>query len=63
MMNGYLHGLKNAWNNKALQNTIAGVGGFLAGRVYPKVKQTAGEGIKAIRDKWVNRKCKTLKPS
>ncbi len=30
-MNGYLKGLQTAWNNKAVQNTLAGVGGFRVG--------------------------------
>jgi len=54
-MNGYINGLKAAWSNKAVQNTLAGFGGFLAGRVYPKVKQIAGKGMKALRNKWQNK--------
>jgi hypothetical protein len=51
-MNGYLNGLKMAWNNKAVQNTLAGVGGFIACRVYPAVKSTAAKGIKTLKVKW-----------
>ena len=51
-MNGYLNGLKMAWNNKAGQNTIASIGGFIAGRAYPAAKSTAEKGIKTLKDKW-----------
>ena len=51
-MNGYLNGLKMAWNNKAVQNTIASIGGFVAGRFYPAAKSTAEKGIKTLKEKW-----------
>ena len=51
-MNGYLKGLQTAWNNTAVKNTIAGIGGFIACRVYPAVKSTAEKGIKTLKEKW-----------
>ena len=51
-MNGYLNGLKMVWNNKAVQNTIAGVGGFIAGRAYPAVRKKAEKGLQDLQQKW-----------
>ena len=51
-MNGYLNGLKMAWNNKAVQNTIAGVGGFIAGRAYPAVRKKAEKSLQDLQQKW-----------
>tara|TARA_B100001750_G_C14986243_1_gene340232 strand:- start:114 stop:317 length:204 start_codon:yes stop_codon:yes gene_type:complete len=51
-MNGYLNGLKMAWNNKAVQNTIVGVGGFIAGRAYPAVRKKAEKGLQDLQQKW-----------
>mgnify|MGYP003976724595 CR=1 FL=1 len=51
-MNGYLKGLQTAWNNKAVQNTLAGVGGFIAGRSFPAVRKKAEKGIKTLKEKW-----------
>ena len=51
-MNGYLNGLKMAWNNKAVQNTLAGVGGFIAGLSYPAVRKKAEKGLQGLQQKW-----------
>ena len=51
-MNGYLNGLKMAWNNKAVQNTLAGVGGFIAGRSFPAVRKKAEKGLRDLQQKW-----------
>ena len=51
-MNGYLNGLKMAWNNKAVQSTIASIGGFIAGRAYPAVRKKAEKGLQDLQQKW-----------
>ena len=51
-MNGYLNGLKMDWNNKAVQSTIASIGGFIAGRAYPAVRKKAEKGLQDLQQKW-----------
>ncbi len=51
-MNGYLKGLQTAWNNTAVKNTIASIGGFIAGRAYPAVRKKAEKGLQDLQQKW-----------
>lgn len=38
--------------NQKVQKTIAGIGGFAAGRVYPACKRKVKQGIEKIKDNW-----------
>jgi hypothetical protein len=35
-----------------VQNTLAGVGGFIAGRAYPAVRKKAEKGLQDLQQKW-----------
>lgn len=40
--------------NQVVQKTVAGIGGFIVGRLYPKVKTKLQSGIKSIKER-INR--------
>lgn len=50
-MNQIIQYAKSLWQNKVIRNTLAGIGGYLAGRAYPRIKDRISILIEDARAK------------